>query len=62
MEAGEGGTSSEGSTETYTLPYVKWVARGKLLGAQPSALGQLRGVGWRFKEGGDMCILMADSW
>ena len=36
-------------------------------GAQTSALGQPRGVGWggggrEFQEGGDICILMADSY
>ena len=35
-------------------------------GSQPSALRQSRGVGWvrggrEAQEGGDMCILMADS-
>ena len=28
---GEGGMSEESSTETYTLPYVKQIASGKLL-------------------------------
>ena len=47
--AGEGEPNGESSMETYTLPYVKQIASGKLLhdvGAQTGALWQLRGVGW----------------
>jgi len=59
----------------------QWEAAVKAQGAQPDALGQPRGLGWRggsmltlcstvilgffysieVREGGDMCILMADS-
>ena len=30
-EEAEGGTNGESSMETYTLPYVKWIASGNLL-------------------------------
>ena len=49
----EGGTNGESSTETYTLPYVKWIASCNLLpdsGTQTRALQQPRGVGGRFKR------------
>jgi len=33
--------------ETYPLPYAKWVGIHRVTqGAQPSALGQLKGAGW----------------
>ena len=54
--AGEGEANWESSMETYTLPYVKQIASGKLLydvGTQAGTLWQLRGVGWRGRwEGG----------
>ena len=31
LGAGEGGKNWKGSAETYTLPYVKQIANGKLL-------------------------------
>ena len=60
----------EGSTETYALPYVKQPASGNLLpdtrSSNPVLCDNLEGWdgvgGWReVQEGGDMCILTADS-
>ena len=42
---GEGGMNWESSTETYTLPYVKQIASGKLQ-YNTGALWQLRGMEW----------------
>ena len=52
---GEGGLNWKSSIETYTLPYVKQIANGKMLyktRVQPSSLWQCREVGWGEWEGG----------
>jgi len=66
---GEGGTDWESSTETYTLPYVKQTASGKLYKHRELNLvlwDNLEGCdgvggGWEAQEGRDICILVADS-
>ena len=67
---GEGGMNWESGIETYTLPYVKLIASGNLLyyaGSSKLVLcdsleGWDRvGGGREVQEGGDICILMADS-
>ena len=67
---GEGGTHGETSMETYTLPYVKYIASGNLLyvtGRSDLVLCDILdgwdGVGGvrEVQEGGDICIPMADS-
>ena len=59
----------ESSIEIYTLPYAKYIARGKLLyntGSSTQCFDDLEGWGGvgsgrEVQEGGDICILMADS-
>ena len=65
----EGGTDHESSTETYTLPNVKQKAGGKMLhnpGSSAQCSVTPRGVecmgsGRDVQEGGDVCMLIADS-
>ena len=65
----EGGTHWESSTETYTLPYVKQTASGKLYKHRELNLvlwDHLEGCdgvggGREAQEGRDICILVADS-
>ena len=65
---GKGGTNSESNTETYALLYVEQITGGKLLYNTKSSTwcsvttleGWDRGWG-RVQDGGDTCILMADS-
>ena len=59
-------TAGEGEGETYTSPYVKWVASGKSLydsGSLSLVLCDSLGGGWdgvgggrEAQEGGDTCI------
>ena len=66
---GEGRVNWDSSTETYTLPCTKQVANGKLpYNTGSSTLYSVRtyrgGMRWGMREvqeGGDICILMADS-
>ena len=67
---GEGGMNWESSMETFTLPYVKYVASGNLLSDTGSSspvlcddLERWDGVGGgkEIHEGGEKCIYMADS-
>ena len=60
--------------ETYTLPYIEYIASGNLLYNAGNSnlvlcenLEGWGGVGWggrqeEVQEGEDMCIPMADSW
>ena len=63
---GESGMNSDSSMETYTLPYVKQIANGKLL-SDAGSLGWCSmiprrvGVGRKIQEAGDMCIPMVYS-
>ena len=67
---GDGGTTWESSVETYSLPYVNYIAGGNLLSdtgsSSPVLCGDLQrwdgvGGGREVKEGGDICVPMADS-
>ena len=67
---GEDGMNWESSMETFTLPYVKYVASGNLLSdtgsSSPVLCDDLErwdevGGGREVKEGGDTCIPTADS-
>ena len=66
---GKGGTDGESSMETYTLPYVKYIASVNFLyDSRNSNWGSMtawgeRGVrgGKEVQEGGDLCIPTADS-
>ena len=63
---GEEEKKRESSIETYTLPYVKQIANGKLL-SDAGSLGWCSmiprrvGVGRKIQEAGDMCIPMVYS-
>ena len=65
----DGGTDRESSIETCILPYVKQIASGELLyktgsSSRPSVTpqrGGMAGIEREVQEGGDICILMADS-
>ena len=58
--------NSDSSMDTYTLPYVKQIANGKLL-SDAGSLGWCSmiprrvGVGRKIQEAGDMCIPMVYS-
>ena len=67
---GESGMIWQSSIETYTLPYVKQIVSGNLLcdpgNPKPILCDNLEGWdggggGREVQEGGDICILMADS-
>ena len=64
------GCIDKSSTETYTLPHIKYIATGNLLhdaGSSKSVLcdnlegWDAKGGGNEVQEGGDICISMADS-
>jgi len=71
QKEGEGGTNWEYITEIYiyVLPCVKWIASGKLLYSTGSSTQCFVTtwkveMGWglgEVQEGGDLCILVADS-
>ena len=66
---GEGGTNSENSTQTYTLPYVKQIASGNVLcdtGSSTQCCDNLEGWdavadGRWVQKGGDIFLPVGDS-